>query len=120
MGIFSKLFKKENNYEEELKKEASELHIQSEIADLNSNGSFEFLIEDVFTITGRGTVVTGKALSGSAKVNDIVFINSIQSEITGIEMFRKSLDVINAGDNAGLLLKGISREMVKRGDVIKK
>jgi elongation factor Tu len=73
-------------------------------------------IEDVFTITGRGTVVTGKVERGSINVNATVEIvgikpKSFQTTVTGIEMFRKLLDSATAGDNAGLLLRGTKREM---------
>ena len=81
-------------------------------------------IEDVFTITGRGTVVTGRVERGELKLNDeveIVGINATRKTVvTGIEMFRKQLDYAAAGDNAGLLLRGIGREDVERGQVLAK
>ena len=81
-------------------------------------------IEDVFTITGRGTVVTGRVERGQLKLNDEVEIVGIKdtqkSVVTGIEMFRKQLDFAQAGDNAGILLRGISREDVERGQVLAK
>src|SRR6056297_699123 len=81
-------------------------------------------IEDVFTITGRGTVVTGRVERGTVKLNDkveIIGVKETQSTVvTGIEMFRKLLDFAQAGDNVGLLLRGISREQVERGQVIAK
>jgi elongation factor Tu len=81
-------------------------------------------IEDVFTITGRGTVVTGRVDRGQIKVNDKIEIIGIretkEAVVTGVEMFRKLLDYAQAGDNVGLLLRGISREMVQRGQVIAK
>ena len=81
-------------------------------------------IEDVFTITGRGTVVTGRVERGQLKLNDEVEIVGIKetkkSVVTGIEMFRKQLDYAEAGDNAGVLLRGISREEVERGQVLAK
>ena len=81
-------------------------------------------IEDVFTITGRGTVVTGRVERGQLKLNDEVEIVGLRETkktvVTGIEMFRKQLDYAEAGDNAGLLLRGISREDVERGQVIAK
>src|SRR6187397_2134050 len=82
-------------------------------------------IEDVFTITGRGTVVTGKVERGSINVNAVVEIvgikpKSFQTTVTGIEMFRKLLDSATAGDNAGLLLRGTKREEVERGQVVVK
>ncbi len=79
-------------------------------------------VEDVFTITGRGTVVTGRIEAGIVKVGDeieIVGIRDTQKKIvTGIEMFRKSLDEGRAGDNAGILLRGIERKDVERGQVL--
>ena len=81
-------------------------------------------IEDVFTITGRGTVVTGRVERGQLKLNDEVEIVGIKDTkktvVTGIEMFRKQLEYAEAGDNAGVLLRGISREEVERGQVLAK
>ena len=81
-------------------------------------------IEDVFTITGRGTVVTGRVERGQLKLNDEVEIVGLhdtkKTVVTGIEMFRKQLDYAEAGDNAGVLLRGISREEVQRGQVLAK
>ncbi len=81
-------------------------------------------IEDVFTITGRGTVVTGRVERGQLKLNEEVEIVGIRETrkcvVTGIEMFRKQLDYAEAGDNAGVLLRGISREDVERGQVLAK
>ena len=85
---------------------------------------FLMSIEDVFTITGRGTVVTGRVERGELKLNDEVEIVGIKETqktvVTGIEMFRKQLDSAQAGDNAGVLLRGISREQVERGQVLAK
>ena len=85
---------------------------------------FLMSIEDVFTITGRGTVVTGRVERGELKLNDEVEIVGIKETqktvVTGIEMFRKQLDYAQAGDNAGVLLRGISREQVERGQVLAK
>jgi elongation factor Tu len=79
-------------------------------------------IEDVFSISGRGTVVTGRVETGVIKVNDNVEILGIRetskSVCTGVEMFRKLLDQGEAGDNVGLLLRGIGREDVERGQVV--
>ena len=82
-------------------------------------------IEDVFTITGRGTVVTGRAERGILKVNEEVEIvgikeTSTRTTVTGVEMFRKLLDEARAGENVGLLLRGIKREDVERGQVVVK
>ena len=85
---------------------------------------FLMSIEDVFTITGRGTVVTGRVERGELKLNDEVEIVGLKETqktvVTGIEMFRKQLDYAEAGDNAGVLLRGISREQVQRGQVLAK
>lgn len=85
---------------------------------------FLLAIEDVMTITGRGTVVTGRAERGTLKLNaevEIVGIKPIKKTVvTGMEMFRKQLDEVKAGDNAGLLLRGINRDEVVRGQVIAK
>ena len=81
-------------------------------------------IEDVFTITGRGTVVTGKVEQGFVKVQEEVEIvglrNTQKTVVTGIEMFRKLLDQAQAGDNAGCLLRGIDKDKVQRGQVLAK
>ncbi|MGB4706509.1 MAG: elongation factor Tu [Aquiluna sp.] len=84
--------------------------------------AFLMPVEDVFTITGRGTVITGKVESGTVKVNDEVEIVGIRDKqkttVTGIEMFRKLLDYAEAGENVGLLLRGTKREDVERGQVV--
>jgi len=81
-------------------------------------------IEDVFTISGRGTVVTGRVERGIAKVNEEMEIVGIKETkktvITGVEMFRKTLDEARAGDNVGLLLRGVEKDDVIRGQVIAK
>ena len=79
-------------------------------------------VEDVFTITGRGTVLTGKVERGQVNVNDEVEIVGIREKqkttVTGIEMFRKLLDFAEAGENVGILIRGIKREEVERGQVV--
>ena len=84
--------------------------------------NFLMPVEDVFTITGRGTVCTGRIERGIVNTGDIVDIIGLREKqtttITGIEMFRKILDEGQAGDNAGLLLRGTKREEVERGQVI--
>ena len=82
-------------------------------------------VEDVFTITGRGTVATGRVERGELKMNDTVEIVGLQDEprqtvVTGIEMFRKMLDFAEAGDNIGALLRGIDRKEIERGQVLAK
>ena len=82
-------------------------------------------VEDVFTITGRGTVATGRVERGQIKIQDKAEIVGLSTEkketvITGIEMFRKLLDYANAGDNIGTLLRGIDRKEIERGQVLAK
>lgn len=85
---------------------------------------FLLSIEDVLTITGRGTVVTGRCERGTLKVNDEVEIVGLKETskavVTGIEMFRKPLDEVLAGDNAGILLRGVNKDEVSRGQVLAK
>lgn len=86
---------------------------------------FMMPVEDVFSITGRGTVATGRVERGQLKVGDVVEIVGLsdkpkQTTVTGVEMFRKILDYAEAGDNIGALLRGIAREEVQRGQVLAK
>ena len=85
---------------------------------------FLMAVEDVFTITGRGTVATGRVERGTLKLNDEVEIVGIRptkkTVVTGIEMFRKNLDQALAGDNAGLLLRGVAKDEIERGQVLAK
>ncbi len=85
---------------------------------------FMMAIEDVFSIKGRGTVATGRIETGIVKVNDEIEIVGVRdtrkSVVTGIEMFKKSLDQGQAGDNAGILLRGIERDDIERGQVLAK
>ena len=80
-------------------------------------------VEDVFTITGRGTVATGRVERGQVKVGDTVEIVGLQEKprsvvVTGVEMFKKLLDVAEAGDNIGVLLRGVQRDEIERGQVL--
>jgi len=88
----------------------------------DTTGPFLMRVEEVYTISGRGTVVTGAIERGVIRVNDEVEIiglrSTIRSVCTGIEIFRKIVDEGRAGDNAGLLLRGVNREEVERGQVI--
>ena len=89
------------------------------------NKPFLMPIEDVFTITGRGTVVTGRVEQGQLKLGDEVEIVGIEPKtsktvVTGVEMFRKMLDEARAGDNAGILLRGTKKDDVQRGQVLAK
>jgi elongation factor Tu len=83
-------------------------------------GGFRLTVQDVFSIRGRGTVVTGRIETGSVRVGDPVRVNSGARAVTvgAIEMFRKTLDVANAGDNVGLLLRDLRREDIGPGDVL--
>lgn len=90
--------------------------VQQNNVSQRSDGSM-FKIEDVFTISGRGTVVTGEVLSGTFALNDTVTISETgqQTQITGIEMFRKQCDIAQTGDKVGIVLRGVSRDDVSRG-----
>ncbi|EUJ45996.1 elongation factor Tu [Listeria riparia FSL S10-1204] len=86
---------------------------------------FMMPVEDVFSITGRGTVATGRVERGQVKVGDEVEVVGIEEEtkkvvVTGVEMFRKLLDYAEAGDNIGALLRGVAREEIQRGQVLAK
>lgn len=86
-------------------------------------GDFRMTVEDVFSITGRGTVVTGRVESGSVALGDIVRLGRMDGSgrdvaVTGIEMFRKMMDRAKQGDNVGLLLRDVERNGVGRGDVL--
>src|SRR5471030_2552448 len=103
--------------------EAVDSYIPEPVRDVDK--PFLMPIEDVFTITGRGTVVTGRVEQGKIEVGVEVEIVGIHPQVaktvvTGLEMFQKSLDFAHAGDNAGALLRGIKREDVERGQVLAK
>jgi elongation factor Tu len=116
------------NGDEEAMKQVSDLmdavddYIPTPVRDLDK--PFLMPIEDVFTITGRGTVVTGRVERGSLDVNSEVEIVGIRpsqkTTVTGIETFHKQMDQAQAGDNTGLLLRGTKREEVERGQVVVK
>ena len=100
--------------------------VDSYIPEPDRKADLPFLmpVEDVFTITGRGTVATGRVERGSLKPNDEVEIVGIKETkkvvVTSMEMFRKTLDYVEAGDNAGCLLRGVSRDEIERGQVLAK
>jgi elongation factor Tu len=102
--------------------EALDTYIEEPTRDLDK--PFLMPIEDVFSIKGRGTVATGRIEQGVVKLNDPVEIVGVkasqQSVVTGIEAFKKNLNQGQAGDNAGLLLRGIEREQIERGQVVAK
>jgi len=118
MGLFGKLFNKETDDEKDLKQAAAAR--QQEAYDSSpDNNPFRFTVDDMFTIKGRGVVVTGRVESGSLKVGDVVLINGTrQCEVIGIEMFRKILQTANTGDNVGILLSDITKSDINPGDIL--
>ena len=113
MGLFSKLFDKREIKDGIVPPTPAEYYATS--------GKFNMVIDDVFSIMGRGTVVTGKVSSGEINIGESVMINGSRSVVvTGIEMFRKTLDYAKEGDNVGLLLKDVTRDEVHKGDVLTK
>jgi elongation factor Tu len=102
--------------------EAVDTYVPEPVRDIDK--PFLMPIEDVFTITGRGTVVTGKIEQGAIKVGEEIEIIGLRdtqkTTVTGVEMFRKLLDSGQAGDNVGALLRGIDKEKVQRGQVLAK
>ena len=103
--------------------EAVDEYIPTPVRDTDKD--FLMPVEDIFTITGRGTVATGRVESGQVKVGDTVEIVGLTDEkrsvvVTGVEMFRKILDFAEAGDNVGLLLRGVQRDDIERGQVLAK
>ena len=121
MGLLDFLFGKKDSgsVDQQLRNEAA-MQNQEAITNENVNGSFQMTVEDVFTITGRGTVVTGRITSGKININETVINRNSGQRYTvaGIEMFRKTLDYAQAGDNVGLLLRDATRDTVSRGDIL--
>ena len=114
MGIFDFLKPKDitvNQNCEQVKTLNQDMQIQT-------NGSFEFLVDDVFYINDRGIVVTGKILSGSIKLGDnvIIFPEGIGTIVTGIEQFRKKLEFAQAGELVGISLAGINKKQIHKGN----
>lgn len=137
MGIFDVFRKKENRegaiteygkVEQNLVKNEQSIVNESEKVNIEEITRAKFLmrIEDVFSITGRGTVVTGRIDLGSVSVGEFVnLLNSRTREkksvmITGVEMFRKIVTTANAGDNVGLLLKDVKRNEIEKHDILYK
>ena len=120
MGFLDFLFKKEERIggDYSAKEENNSINLE------DATGNFLMVVEDTFTITGRGTVVTGTVASGFIEVGDTVKIRHMATgeitatTITGIEQFRKLLDSAGGGDHVGLLLRGVSRGDIERGDVL--
>ncbi|MCL2882673.1 MAG: elongation factor Tu [Coriobacteriia bacterium] len=112
----------DNEWNDAIDKLLEEVDAYIPIPERDTDKPFLMAVEDVFTITGRGTVATGRVERGTIKVNDEVEIVGIRptakTVVTGVEMFRKLLDFAQAGDNVGLLLRGTKREEVERGQVI--
>jgi elongation factor Tu len=89
---------------------------------MTSNPFFRMKVDDVFSIKGRGTIVTGKIERGAVRVGDEVYVNGdtghIKTTVTGIEVFRKTLDEAKAGDTVGIMLKDLSKTDVRKGDIL--
>lgn len=123
-GSALKALEGDEKYKESIKElvKALDEYIPEPVRDLDK--PFLMPVEDVFSIKGRGTVATGRIESGIVKVNDEVEIVGIKETrktvVTGVEMFKKSLDQGQAGDNAGLLLRGIEKDDIERGMVLAK
>ena len=118
MGLFS--FLKSSNNDDMIKPPLGVA--QAEPTPI-ATGNGVMVVDDVFSIKGRGTVATGRVESGSFSIGETVRIQkqdgtSMMSTITGIEAFRKILDIAQAGDNCGLLLRDIERSSIERGDQI--
>ena len=113
-----------NEWTEKIEKLLEAMDTWFDIPERDMDGDFLMPIEDIFSIEGRGTVVTGKIERGIVKVGDEVEIVGIKdtekTTVTGIEMFNKQLDQGQAGDNAGVLLRGVKKEDVHRGQVLAK
>lgn len=121
MGLFDRFRKKDD-----LTRELDELHERQGTAPQApvSTGGASFRVDDVFTITGRGVVVTGKVIAGIFSLGDRVGVyrngaEVAQTAVAGIEAFRKIIDRAEAGDHVGLLLRGIERAQVRAEDEIR-
>jgi elongation factor Tu len=114
----------ENPWTDKILKLMSEVDAYIPEPERDVDQAFLMAVEDVFSITGRGTVATGRIERGQIKVGDTIEIVGIKdtqtSTVTGVEMFQKTLDSGMAGDNVGLLLRGIQKEMIERGMVLSK
>ena len=116
-----------NNIIDEEVEEAYSIGVVDEDTNItyDENGAFLFSIEDVFTISGRGTVVTGRVQRGTVKVGDkvqIIGLNEeiLTTEVIGVEMFREQKDKATIGENAGIILKDVTRDQVARGQILAK
>lgn len=126
MGLFDIFRKKRSDdgtYHREAGSSAEDYYNTG--ASCGDYGAFRITVQDVFSITGRGTVITGQIEAGSITVGDTVTLrrrdgSSREVVVAGLEMFRKMLDTAKQGDNVGLLLRGVARNEVDRGDVLEK
>jgi translation elongation factor EF-Tu-like GTPase len=113
--------RKKSEAELSLKRLQSGVDAEPEAAE--PDGPFSMTIEDVFAITGRGTVVTGRVASGVVRVGMPVAVTTasgrLTSTVTAIEQFRKKTDTAGTGENVGLLLDGVTRDDVARGDTVR-
>ncbi|PEY31775.1 elongation factor Tu [Bacillus cereus] len=124
-GSALKALQGEAEWEEKIIELMSEVDSYIPTPERETDKPFLMPIEDVFSITGRGTVATGRVERGIVKVGDVVEIIGLAEEnasttVTGVEMFRKLLDQAQAGDNIGALLRGVAREDIQRGQVLAK
>ena len=124
-GSALKALEGDESYEEKILELMAAVDEYIPTPERDTDKPFMMPVEDVFSITGRGTVATGRVESGEVRVGDEVEIVGIKDEtskttVTGVEMFRKLLDYAEAGDNIGALLRGVAREDIERGQVLAK
>lgn len=116
MGFFAKLFGRPGNDTTVTDFQAA---TAARVASSPARGGFRMTVEDVFSITGRGTVVTGTISSGTVEVGDEIVVGAHRSRVTGVEKFREVVTGAGVGEHVGLLLAGVSHDMVARGDEIR-
>ncbi len=124
-GSALKALEGDESYEEKILELMAAVDEYIPTPERDTDKPFMMPVEDVFSITGRGTVATGRVERGQVRVGDVVEIVGIDEEtaqttVTGVEMFRKLLDYAEAGDNIGALLRGVAREDIQRGQVLAK
>ena len=124
-GSALKALEGDESYEEKILELMAAVDEYIPTPERDTDKPFMMPVEDVFSITGRGTVATGRVERGEVRVGDEVEIVGIKDEtskttVTGVEMFRKLLDYAEAGDNIGALLRGVAREVIERGQVLAK
>ena len=135
MGLFDFLKKPktdlEQYYEDRKKREArnaaydDRFTYQSDLNFYSAPTEFRLVVQDVFSITGRGTVVVGQVESGSVRVGEIVTLKRVSGHVSevavvGIEQFRKLMDIAKAGEHVGILLRGLTKADIGKGDVLLK